>query len=269
MQQSSRRKRSIRAAAVDHLQPRRDYQAAAQAMRCFSQKTTGTTGAEQQHAEFLKQMQELQAERDTLFGFNDSDRNAWASVSKDHQFDRSFLDEINQARRDHHDSSADTMLSDTRSAESSDIEATTLSAETKKNNDNNVGYAGLSHLSTDGTSVRMVNVGDKQVTSRVAVAQSQVLLPDIVIQAFRRRRPPPDNALYDDLVGPKGPIFATAKVAGIMAAKYVFFFLPTALSKCKKRRVMCIELTVHHSDLPLLFPFFFLSNTFLCLQKDE
>jgi MoaC family len=190
-----------------------------EARRCFSQNTGGGAGAEH-HEAFLKQMQELQAERDTLFGFTDDDRNGWANNSKDHQFDHSFLDEINQARDKHYSSSSDATQSDT--SELSDIAETQLPDTNNNKNNNHDGFAGLSHLSTDGTSVHMVNVGDKQVTSRVAVAQSIVILPHAVIKAFHKK----ENV--HDLVGPKGPIFATAKVAGIMAAKYVFVCLPAS-----------------------------------------
>jgi len=51
----------------------------------------------------------------------------------------------------------------------------------------------------------------KDVTRRVAVAESKVVFPPEVLEAF--------SANTNEMVGPKGPIFATAKIAGIMAAK--------------------------------------------------
>jgi MoaC family len=198
-----------RSAAVGSLQ--RDQTA----WRCFSQKNKGGT---EHHEEFLKQMQELQAERDTLFGFTDDDRSGW-SKSKGHQFDPSFLNEINQARDDHFSNDASSSLSvlaDYGSgADSEETIKVQNSTILENDNSNNAGFAGLSHLSTDGTSIHMVHVGEKKVTSRVAVAQSKVILPDAVIKALVH------DTRNVDLVGPKGPIFATAKVAGIMAAKYV------------------------------------------------
>ncbi len=68
----------------------------------------------------------------------------------------------------------------------------------------------LTHVSADGMSVHMVDVGEKVATRRVAVAQSKVTFPPNVMQALQ---------VSNELIGPKGPILATAKVAGIMAAK--------------------------------------------------
>jgi hypothetical protein len=202
--QTSRR----RSLAVVHLQP---YQ---EARRFFSRK-----GGQEHHEEFLKQIQELQSERETLFGFTDDDRNGWTN-SKDHQFDESFLEKMNQAR-DHQfsDTTSPSLSSGADKKSESDIADTVPVQDSASFDDanNNAGFAGLSHLSTDGTSVHMVNVGDKKVTARVAVAQSKVILPDAVIKAFVQL----DKENNADLVGPKGPIFATAKVAGILAAKYV------------------------------------------------
>lgn len=205
------------ASVADALHLRRYQQ---EVRRCFSQK-----GGQEHYEEFLKQMQELQSERETLFGFTDDDRNGWTN-SKDHQFDQSFLEEINQARHHQFTDTASPSLSSGADMKShSDIAETVTVQDSPSFDDanDNVGFAGLSHLSTNGASVHMVNVGDKKVTARVAVAQSKVILPDAVLKAFVQQ----DNmGNHDaDLVGPKGPIFATAKVAGIMAAKYVLHLM--------------------------------------------
>jgi MoaC family len=68
----------------------------------------------------------------------------------------------------------------------------------------------FSHVDA-GNAVTMVDVGSKQVSRRTARAQSQVVFPPEVMAAFELRG--------EELIGPKGPIFATAKLAGIMAAK--------------------------------------------------
>jgi cyclic pyranopterin phosphate synthase len=62
----------------------------------------------------------------------------------------------------------------------------------------------------------MVDVGDKEVTQRVAVAEARVSLPPAVAQALadsgHRTR--------------KGPVFDTAIVAGVMAAKRTHELIP-------------------------------------------
>ncbi|OEU07545.1 hypothetical protein FRACYDRAFT_197542 [Fragilariopsis cylindrus CCMP1102] len=64
----------------------------------------------------------------------------------------------------------------------------------------------------------MVDVGKKDVTARTAHARSEVWLPSCVIEAFLPE--------LEELIGPKGPIFSTAKIAGIMAAKKTSDLIP-------------------------------------------
>ena len=51
----------------------------------------------------------------------------------------------------------------------------------------------------------MVDVGDKSITRREATARCRVFLPDVVRDAL-------DG---DEIVGKKGPVFATAIIAGL------------------------------------------------------
>jgi cyclic pyranopterin monophosphate synthase len=62
----------------------------------------------------------------------------------------------------------------------------------------------------------MVDVGDKTATRRVATARAMVTLPDGIMDAL-------DG---DELVSKKGPVFATAIVAGTMAAKQTSSLIP-------------------------------------------
>ena len=72
----------------------------------------------------------------------------------------------------------------------------------------------------------MVDVGDKSVTERRAHARCVVRLPDVVSAAI-------DG---DEIHGRKGPVFATAIIAGVMAAKktheLIPFCHPLGLDKC-------------------------------------
>ena len=73
----------------------------------------------------------------------------------------------------------------------------------------------LSHLDKQGNP-SMVDVSEKQVTHRTATARSVVVLPAEVLQ----------HLTNGDLVSKKGPVFQTAIIAGIMAAKKTGDLIP-------------------------------------------
>jgi cyclic pyranopterin phosphate synthase len=89
-----------------------------------------------------------------------------------------------------------------------------------------MGRSGLTHLDAQHKP-KMVDVGAKEVTARSAVAQARVRLPAAVARALRasghRTR--------------KGPVFDTAIIAGVMAAKrtheLIPFCHPLALEDCQ------------------------------------
>ena len=73
----------------------------------------------------------------------------------------------------------------------------------------------------------MVDVSDKSVTKRVAEASASVELPDDIIAQLEG----------DEITTRKGPVFATAIIAGVMAAKktheLIPFCHPLGLTSCK------------------------------------
>jgi cyclic pyranopterin phosphate synthase len=71
----------------------------------------------------------------------------------------------------------------------------------------------LSHLDAQGRA-RMVDVSDKDVTAREATARGRVLMRTETL------------ALIVDGEIPKGDVFATARIAGIMAAKRAHELIP-------------------------------------------
>lgn len=85
----------------------------------------------------------------------------------------------------------------------------------------------FTHLNKSGEEVSMVDVGDKTVSKRVAIARSSVWFPPEVMEAFGLEYDVDETdtatgvsqSSSSDVVGPKGPIFATARIAGIMGAK--------------------------------------------------
>jgi len=78
----------------------------------------------------------------------------------------------------------------------------------------------FSHLTPQGDGVSMVDVGHKTITRRVALARSVVVFPPEVLSAFKM------NGSNSEMIGPKGPIFETAKIAGIMGAKKTSDLIP-------------------------------------------
>ena len=84
----------------------------------------------------------------------------------------------------------------------------------------------LSHID-EGNRPTMVDVSAKRATDRSAHARSEVLLPPNVLALLEN----------DDIVTKKGPVFATAIIAGVMAAKktheLIPFCHPLGLDSCK------------------------------------
>ena len=84
----------------------------------------------------------------------------------------------------------------------------------------------LSHVD-DSNRPTMVDVGDKTATDREARARTVVNFPAVVIAAL-------DG---DEIETKKGPVFATAIIAGVMAAKktheLIPFCHPLGLENCK------------------------------------
>ena len=105
----------------------------------------------------------------------------------------------------------------------------------------------LTHLNARGQPT-MVDVGEKEISHRVAVAEARVRLPRAVAQALRA----------SGHRTKKGPVFDTAIVAGVQAAKraheLIPFCHPLGLENCQlhieHRRaqeiVVRCEVSVHH-----------------------
>jgi cyclic pyranopterin phosphate synthase len=84
----------------------------------------------------------------------------------------------------------------------------------------------FTHLNKNGEPT-MVDVSDKKVTARLAIAQSIIELDEAIISRLEN----------DDIHTKKGPVFQTAILAGIMAAKKTSDLIPLChplpISKCK------------------------------------
>jgi cyclic pyranopterin monophosphate synthase len=165
------------------------------------------------HEEALESLEapDWKFEREALYGFTEVERDAW-STGRNHKHSPEFLQEIEQAREQ--------LLSVLEPSDPNRSDATTES-------EISTGYSGLfTHLARDGTTVNMVDVSSKVATHRTATAQSSVVFPEEVLTAFGRSAGNASDHRSNELVGPKGPIFATSITAGIMAAKQTSNLIP-------------------------------------------
>jgi molybdenum cofactor biosynthesis protein MoaC len=84
----------------------------------------------------------------------------------------------------------------------------------------------FTHVSAEGNP-KMVDVSEKLITKRVARAHATILLGKEIISKMKG----------DDLITKKGPVFQTAIIAGVMAAKktheLIPFCHPIALEDCQ------------------------------------
>ena len=154
------------------------------------QRSCLTTDNEEKHRIFREQLHQLQEEREELFGFTNEDHDAWGNAGAGHKHKPSLMQAIEEARQRTSNEEPDSRY--TRTSTTTITESPTFT-----------------HLTADQKSVHMVDVGGKQVTQRRAVAQSTVILPPKVVAALSLK----------DWTSKKGPIFDTAVLAGIMAAK--------------------------------------------------
>ena len=93
--------------------------------------------------------------------------------------------------------------------------------------------SGLTHIDAAGEA-RMVEVGDKDVTERVAVAEGSVLMDDGTLALIRSGD------------AKKGDVLGTARIAGIMAAKRTHELIPL----CHPLALTSVKLDLALADGP-------------------
>ena len=161
------------------------------------------------------QMDTLHDDREAVFQFTKEEKNAWkASNFGQKVLSKELMEEIEIARQQLYEHEQQQKQEFIASLSSSSPTPTTT--RISNNNHHDEHHESFSHITKDGTTIHMVDVGHKQVTTRMAKAQTKVILPDDVLHAFGNGS---SSLSSGELIGPKGPIFATAKLAGIMAAK--------------------------------------------------
>ena len=95
----------------------------------------------------------------------------------------------------------------------------------------------FTHLSGSGNP-KIVDVGDKAITKRIAVAKSYVQLPIHVIAALKEK----------GFNAKKGPIFQTAILAGIMGAKKTSELIPL----CHPLPLDKVDIDITLNDIDLI-----------------
>ena len=98
-----------------------------------------------------------------------------------------------------------------------------------------------SHLDENG-SVNMVDVGNKSVTRRTAVAIGKVIMNKDAFEILKGGR------------SKKGEIITTAKIAGIMAAKKTYDLIP-----------LCHNIRIERVNVDISF----MNNDYTCIIKSE
>lgn len=144
-----------------------------------------------------EQAEEAYFERESLFAFSEEEKSAWSNNDGD---SGSNIHRICALMREH-DKKTDT-------------------GNTPQSSSTPPSASPFSHLTPQGDGVSMVDVGHKTISRRVAVARSVVIFPPEVLSAFQM------NKSNSEMIGPKGPIFETAKIAGIMGAKKTSDLIP-------------------------------------------
>jgi cyclic pyranopterin monophosphate synthase len=215
------------------------------------------------HQMYLEQMQELESERESLFGNANSKKLSESvnedatvqNVSKEHSMHSHSPASVDEAKK--HDrevqfgftseellawsqvgSPQSFSTSSTnpgrshaeflREVEMARQEQSAKEITFPQSNIFSEPVASFTHLSADGTNIQMVDVGSKAVTRRTATAQSVVIFPPEVLTAFGAPEPLDINAgtREKEWMGRKGPIFATSITAGIMGVKQTSALIP-------------------------------------------
>lgn len=158
--------------------------------------------------------EEAYEEREALFQFSQEEKNAWSNDGGMKQINSSHIHMLRHLIKEGPPD---------KQKEQEQQQQVAISTTTSASESTNQPF---SHLNHQGDGVSMVDVGHKQVTRRIATATSSVIFPPEVLSAFQLRTTQDKGQRSSEMIGPKGPIFETAKIAGIMAAKKTSDLIP-------------------------------------------
>jgi len=217
-----------------------------------SSTPTPTSGNADNENEIELTIEEMNTEREALYNFSNEEKEAWGNIYAEtnndnpntttvnvshatsktiHTHSPAFMEAIQKARESkaiyeielekEKEKKMDNILQDWRDSketipnDNSITDTTSTSAMVEENNPI------FTHLNHSGEEVSMVDIGEKKITQRTAIAQSSVIFPPEVMEAFVS-----SQNTTTEMIGPKGPIFATARLAGIMGAKRTSDLIP-------------------------------------------
>ena len=195
----------------------------------------------QQHHKSMESDEDWEArseEREAIYNFSQDEKDAWSTTTTtnnnnnsngEKKLSSSLMESIQKAReaqiiyeneqKQITNQKRQSWIQDTVSKydNMSDLQSQQQTSSNGHNIESN-NHTLFTHLNKSGETVSMVDVGAKVVTRRIARARSIVVFPPEVMEAFQFVTPSNENK-ETEIIGPKGPIFATAKIAGIMGAK--------------------------------------------------
>jgi cyclic pyranopterin phosphate synthase len=87
----------------------------------------------------------------------------------------------------------------------------------------------------DDNQPKMVDIGDKNITKRTAIARTKMFLGKEIISLFKN----------DELITKKGPVFQTAIIAGIQAVKKTADLIPM----CHPLLIDAVDINIKIIDL--------------------
>jgi len=175
-------------------------------------------------------LEEMNQNREAMYAFTVEEKTAWGSSAAKQALSSEFLVAVKKAKeaKTMYEQTLEEGMEDKRKAIVEEAEHHMLQMEKSEKVgenviiDNNETDQPFTHLNNNGDQVSMVDVGNKEVTRRVAVARSSVVFPPEVMNAFGITK----NGGNHEMVGKKGPIFSTARLAGIMGAKRTSDLIP-------------------------------------------
>lgn len=175
-------------------------------------------------------LEEMNQNREAMYAFTVEEKTAWGSSAAKQALSSEFLVAVKKAKEANavYEQTLEEGKEDKRKAIVEEAEHHMLQMEKSEKVgenviiDNNETDQPFTHLNNNGDQVSMVDVGNKEVTRRVAVARSSVVFPPEVMNAFGITK----NGGNHEMIGKKGPIFSTARLAGIMGAKRTSDLIP-------------------------------------------
>ena len=178
-------------------------------------------------------IEEMNADRESIYNFSKEEKAAWGSNSINKVYNQEFLDAVAKAREAKAiyektlNQDLDQKMQDIANEAKSEYKSNTNNVEAVEEEIEDVSMSNESsrpftHLNSSGDQASMVDVGHKIVTRRTAKARSTVLFPPSVMSALGINTTSGNH----EMIGKKGPIFSTAKIAGIMASKRTSDLIP-------------------------------------------